>query len=470
LGIEACEQTIVGFAAISWMLDDLVTAPNELSGRDCGKPGGIFMFDWKGRLRRVQSLILSVVFLVSSVTLATAAGRPADAFARSLSSTERSSFEAWYRAQIFHGAAMDAYWANVAKKRRIRRAKRRKRREFTDRDYVANLPPVYDGPGISKTLVRQWRKFRDADRPTTRPKKRKGLPGLDVYMASARRHFNFAPERIPEIEFKRRYAREALSLGLTKEQVVRVYALETGGRGTADMQAGINPITRKGRPISSALGYAQLLAANSINVLSKHGPGLVKRLTVMVQRERDPKRRRQLGTKLDVLRGMVQTARSVPYKWSRHQAFARTSRGRALHVMNMDGVIGPWMQVVKLADLKRMAARKGRAKLSGAEIELMNLAGPATGLEMMRRTGIDKPTTNFFSRRAYYRNTVVRGKNSRGLLAALEKRMQAGMKNKGAKEFIEVFDSLLGRRRSAAPQPRAVKAFGFAPRAFQPQQ
>lgn len=418
--------------------------------------------------RRAWLLTLSAAVLFLSSTLLEAAGRRADEFARTLRGAERTAFESWYRSQIFYAAALDAYWAKVDKKRRLRRAKRRRGAAFADRDYVTDWPPVYSGKKISKTLIRRWRRFRDRDKPKTTRRQRKGLPGLDVYMASARRHFNFAPERIPEAEFKRRYAREALSLGLTKDQVIRVYALETGGRGTADMQAGINPITRKGRPISSALGYAQLLAANSVNVLSKHGPSFVRRLDGMVRREANATRRQRLGLKLDVLRRMVRTAQSVPYKWSRHRAFARTSRGQALHVMNMDGVIGPWMQVVKLADLKRMAARKGRPRLSGAEIELMNLAGPATGLEMMRRTGIDKPTTNFFSRRAYYRNTVVRNKDSRGLLVALERRMQAGMKNKGAREFIAIFDELLGVRRTPVQTRPAAQAFGFAPRAFNP--
>ena len=52
---------------------------------------------------------------------------------------------------------------------------------------------------------------------------------------------------------------------------MRIYALETGGQGTYDMQAGFNPLTKQGRAISSALGYAQLLHANSVGELVKHG-------------------------------------------------------------------------------------------------------------------------------------------------------------------------------------------------------
>lgn len=424
---------------------------------------------WRSYASVAGALLVGSVMAFAALSLPASAGRPADDFARTLQGSERGQFEAWYRSQIFFDASMDAYWDQVESKRRGRRAKRRSRQAFTDQDYVTELPPEYAGPTISSALRQRWGRFRDRDKPKSTPGERKGLPGLDVYLASAERYFGFRPERIAEREFKRRYAREALSYGLTKDQVVRVYALETGGRGTADMQAGIHPIKKTGRPISSALGYAQLLAANSINVLSKHGHTFIARMQEDVNRTRDATRRRQLENKLSVLRRMVATAKSVPYKWSRHVAFARTSKGRALHVMNMDGDVGPWMQVVKLADLKKMAERRGLPNLSGEQIELMNLAGPATGLEMMAETGLNKPTSNFFSRRAYYRNTVVRGKDSRGLLVALDRRMQAGLKNDGAKEFLAVFDELLGVRKRASRDEGEIKPFGFAPFAFQSQ-
>jgi hypothetical protein len=421
------------------------------------------------RLDRAVYAALCIVLIMTAMGMPATAGRKADAFALTLGNGDRAKFEAWYRSQIFFDAAMDAYWAKVEKRRRLRRVKRRKKLAFSDRDYVATYPPRYEGPTIARSLIKRWRRYRDADKPPGQRRRRKKLPGLDVYLASARKHFNFAPERIPEREFKRRYAQESLSYGLTRDQVVRVYALETGGRGTADMQAGIHPIKRTGEPISSALGYAQLLAANSINVLAKHGSSLVKRLAGLVAKEANPQRRRQLQAKLNVLRRMVRTAKSVPYNWRRHIRFSRTPRGQSLHVLNIDGDIGPWMQVVKLADLKRLAARRGHAQLSGAQIELMNLAGPVTGLEMMLPTGLNKPTTNFFSRRAYYRNTVVRGKNSSGLLKALEGRMRASIKNKGAQEFLAVFDELQQRRSKAKGAEPGPRSFGFMPYAFRPE-
>jgi hypothetical protein len=367
-------------------------------------------------------------------------------FGDTLSSSDRAVFEKWYFAQLAHGAALDAYWRKVEHKRHVRRALRRKGRSFKARHYVSINPPRYEGPSLAAALRTRWRKFRDQGRPEGRREKSE-LPRLADYLAAARRYYKFTPERIPEAEFKRRYAREALAAGLTKSQVLRIYALETGGLGTADMLAGIHPISRKGQPISSALGYAQLLSANTINMIAKHGRGFLVRLRAMARRARDRQRRKVLLGKIHALRAMVRTARSVPFRWSRHVALSRTGRGRGLHPLNIDGDIGPWLQVIKLAELKKLAAKHGRPNLSGAEIELMNLAGPGTGLEMMGKVARDKPTTNFFSRRAYYRNTIVRGRDAQGLLAALEGRMQANIKNDGAREFARIFDALLQRRR-----------------------
>lgn len=387
--------------------------------------------------------VLFAMLLAPSAIAATKASQ----FSATLGAEQRKVFEAWYVAQISHRAALNGYWRQIDRKRQIRRKKKRARRALTSQDYVSKFPPKYNGPALPKRLLARWRQFQAKDAPPR--KKRDPLPGVADYLASAKRHYNFTPERIPEREFKRRYALEALRYGLTKEQVVRVFALETGGNGTADMQAGIHPITKRGRPISSALGYAQLLAANSINVMAKHGPKFVARLERKMKRERVEARRRVLADKLRALRAMLRTAKSIPYKWSRQRALARTSRGRGLHPLNIDGDIGPWMQVIKLADIKNLAARRGKPNIESAELELMNLAGPGTGLEMMRQAGLDKPTANFFSRRAYYRNSIVRGRTSSGLIKALAKRMDQNMKKKGSREFLAVFEEIIASRQQA---------------------
>lgn len=391
----------------------------------------------------VAALLLGLAGL-SNVALADAV----QDFLATLPPSQKAEFSAWRAANTRHDRAVDAYWASVERKRKGRNAKRSKTKFFNSDDYVWTFPPAYKGPGISADLRRRWSGFlaaRKAPEPGKKP--REPIPGLDDFLAAARQHYAFTPTRVSEREFKRRYAHEALSLGLTKTQVVRVYALETGGNGTADMQAGINPITRKGRPISSALGYAQLLHANTIGELVKHGNTFIKRLQRMKADAPTQARAEELQRKIYSLQLMMKSARSVPNNWYRHVAYAKTSRGYGMHAINLDGDIGPWLQALKLRGLKDFARRKGVTNLSGEEIELMNLSGPATGLEMMQPVGLTAPTTNFFARRAYYVNKMVNDKTSAELLAEFTRRMDASSRKPGAVEFARAFDEVIASRR-----------------------
>lgn len=397
-----------------------------------------------------RALLLAALLTAQFIWLGPAAAAPLrEQFSTTLSGEERRVFDAYVTAQVFHEAAQDAYWSHVDKLRERRKAKKKRSETLTTADYVQEQPPVYSGPSLPKALAKRWADFQAAQEKKTPTPPRDEIPNLADFVASARKHYAFVPEQVSERTFKERYAREALALGLNGDQVVRVYALETGGLGTADMQAGIHPISRKGAPISTALGYAQLLAANSINELSRHGMGFVARLKQMAQRaEPGSQRQRQFLHKARALERMVRKAKSVPYIWSRHVAFANTDVGRGIHAVNLDADIGPWLQVIKLKGLKETAEKAGRGRLSGAEIELMNLAGPGTGLEMMGPAGRNAPTTNFFARAAYYRNTIVRGKTSQELLLALDERMEANLKNAGSIEFKEVFSRLAGAARA----------------------
>jgi hypothetical protein len=122
-----------------------------------------------------------------------------------------------------------------------------------------------------------------------------------------------------------------------------------------------------------------------------------------------------------------------------------TPAGLGIHALNLDADVGPWIQVLKLKGLRDSAATYGRPSLSGAEIELMNLAGPATGLEMMTPLGRQMPTANFFSEGGYARNPVVQNKTAAELLAALESRMEVHLKKPGSIEFAQIFDQVARR-------------------------
>jgi len=390
--------------------------------------------------RIVACLALGALCIAAGPAPVEAAGRSAENFARTLAPAERKLFEDYLSAQATHDFKSDAYWREVSDKKALRRGKRGRGQAVTPADYVTTFPPKYQGPELPAPLAKRWAAYQAEDAEKKQKPPPKPLPGLAEFLAAAEVEYNFKPERIPEREFKVRYAREAISLGLSGDQVVRVYALETSGLGTADMVSGIHPIKKTGKPISSAIGYAQLLTANTTDEITKHGPKFLARLKAMAgDRSLSPDRRRALADKHDKLAAMIKAARSIPHRWDQHVAFAKTRRGMGIHAINLDGDIGPWLQVVKLYGLKEMADKAGMSNLSGAEIELMNLAGPGTGLEMMRPAARKAATTNFFARDAYYRNTIVRDKTSAELLVALDKRMDDNITNPGAIEFAEAF-------------------------------
>lgn len=397
---------------------------------------------------------------------ATLAGFPVHAqslvqsFRATLAPDARKLFDDWYAAQTFHDAGLDAFWDHVVTLRAGRRRKKAAGQPLTADDYVPGFPPVYNGPTLPAEIARAWaeaRRREEAERPSPQPPEE--IATVADFLSAARAVYGFVPDLVPEREFKRRYAAESLRIGLTKAQVVRVYAFETGGKGTADMQSGIDPIKKEGKAISTALGYAQLLAANSVNEIVKHGPAFAERLSQMAgQRGIDAARARSLSDKAGILRRMTAKARGVPNVWATHIAFGKTPEGLGIHAINLDGDIGPWLQVIKLQGIREEGAKAGRATLSPAELELMNLAGPATGLEMMQPAGRVATTPNFFERGGYGRNTVVRGKTAAELLAAIDKRMDENSAVAGAVEFAAVFDEVMGAR-AAMPTP---VGFGLA--------
>ena len=370
-------------------------------------------------------------------------------FLGTLSNGEATAFQHWKEARQTHEQELDTYWDKVLAKRELRKKKRVTKVPFETSDFVMTFPPAYNGPKLTADLARKYEKFV-SDQEKSEPTPPKEMATVADYLASAKQVYSFTPERLSEKQFKQRYAEEAAAFGLVKEQVVRVYALETGGIGTYDMQAGIHPIKKTGHAISSALGYAQLLDANSVNELSKHGEFFVQRLR---DKARNPNvsaaRLAALKTKIAVVQKMYAKVKRVPFDWEQHQAFAKTPEGQGIHTLNLDGDIGPMLQAIKLQGLKETAEKAGRTQLSGAAMELMNLSGPVTGLEMMQPAGEKAPVTNFFARRAYYVNKMVIGLTGEQLLAELSRRMDADVKSAGSREFAEAFDTAAASARTA---------------------
>jgi len=334
-------------------------------------------------------------------------------------------------------ADASAYWSAIAEKRRGRNAKRREHQQVTLDDYVLTQPPVYTGP-------RRPLNPEGEPEPEATPRPKKIIPVVGDLLQAASDNFQWTPQRpASEADFKRAYARFAAAAGLTREQTVRVYAFETGGNGNHDMQAGLSSWRPGAHAISTAIGYNQLLTTNSVELIAERGPLFVKVLSDRAAQLSGPARQ-AMDAKIAVLRQMVAIARSVPDEWSEHEKIGDTPQGWALHAMVLDIDVGPMLQTHKLLTSVLFARTKGYSRpLSAAELEMMNLTGDSTGLDMVTMPPDMReqvPTANFFQRSGYERNPVASRNNTVArLLAVTDARMDANSLLPGARELAAAF-------------------------------
>jgi hypothetical protein len=271
---------------------------------------------------------------------------------------------------------------------------------------------------------------------------RKAIPVVADLMQAAAEQFQFTPQRpTTELEFKRAYARYARTAGLTPEQAVRVYSFETGGTGNYDVQSGIEHGGK--RAISTAIGYNQLLTTNTVELLAEQGHEFIRALAERAAGLSGPARK-AMDYKLAVLKKMVAFTRTVPDDWSAHERLADTAQGWACHAMVLDIDVGPMLQTHKLLTSVIFARAKGYNRpLSAAELEMMNLTGDGTGLDMVTMPQAMReqvPTSNFFQRGGYERNPVaIRHNTVAKLLAVTDERMDFNSNKPGAKELAAAF-------------------------------
>jgi hypothetical protein len=341
-----------------------------------------------------------------------------------------AALAAYLQAQASYAAASETYWTEIAAKRHARFAKRANHDALALDDYVLTQPPIYTGPS----------KPRDPSKPNEAPQRLAVyVPVVADFLAAAQREFKFVPRRPQsESDFKRFYAKVASAAGLTKEQIVRIYGFESGGNGDYEVQAGLE-YNKQARAITTALGYNQLLATNSVEIVAESGNGLLKSLEARAA-QLPADERRSLENKIAIVRRMVGFSRSVPDDWNQHQALAETSKGLGIHALNLDLDIGPLLQTQKLLDSVLFARRKGYSRtLSAAELEMMNLTGDGNGYDMivMPPAWREKvPTANFFQRHGYNDNPVAQRNNVVAkLIAATDARMNQEVNKPGAKEL-----------------------------------
>ena len=350
----------------------------------------------------------------------------------------RRKLREYLEARAAYEQQASAYWNSIAEKRRGRNAKRREHQAIALDDYVLTQPPVYTGP---KRPVNP--QPSPAEPEETAPE-RKYIPVVADLLKAAAEHFQFAPQRpASEVEFKRAYARVASAAGLTREQAVRVYSFETGGNGNHDMQSGLSASRPGSHAVSTAIGYNQLLTTNSVELIAEQGQEFVHALTEKAARLSGAPRQ-AMDRKVAVLKRMVALARSVPDEWAQHEKLGDTPQGWAIHAMVLDIDVGPLLQTHKLLTSVIFARAKGYARvLSAAELEMMNLTGDSTGLDMVTMPQVMReqvPTSNFFQRSGYERNPVaIRHNTVAKLLAVTDSRMDSNSKLQGARDLAAAF-------------------------------
>ena len=358
-----------------------------------------------------------------------AAAEPSHAQRVATQAQSGASYEArlaaYTRARNAYEAEASAYWDQISEKRRTRFAKRRNNQPVGLDDYVLTQPPVYTGPP----------KPPGPDVPDVTKPPRAPIPVVADFLKAAADHYRFVPQRPgSDLDFKRAYAKEAKAAGLTRDQIVRIYAFETGGNGTYDVQSGLTHPRPNARAISTAVGYNQLLTTNSVSLLAGYGDQFLRAL-----HQRDVP-----DNKVAHLKRMIAFSKTVPNQWGEHDKLAKTRGGMGIHAAVLDRDFGPLLQVQKLLNSVKFAQTKGHdARLTAAELEMMNLTGDGNGIDLVTMPQSLRervPTSNFFQRGGYERNGIAR---RTGTVAALYAEMNGIMdrasQQPGAKELASAF-------------------------------
>jgi hypothetical protein len=233
---------------------------------------------------------------------------------------------------------------------------------------------------------------------------------------------DFSVERDDESTFKRHYVKEAVRLGeqvgfsaaTTRDLIGHMYAIEGGGWGTADTMAGMNQTMvfsntvdqtslaqqrEKFVPISSGVGYNQLLRATTLYLFHANGKDISTRLNDIADRAQDPARSQALHDKarlVGTLSEMIdKQAAAVPNAakyydttgqptWDLYAKLATTETtllpnypytgnqlATAVHALNLDKDIGPIIQAEDVRSLLTFAQRNNILGLLNDKVSIM---------------------------------------------------------------------------------------------------
>ena len=121
---------------------------------------------------------------------------------------------------------------------------------------------------------------------------------------------------------------------------------------------GSNNAVPGAQAISTALGYNQLLATNSVSLMAEKGDQIHCRAAAQSGCSERRDARGPGAEALVALRRMVEFCRSVPDEWSEHEKLAATPAGLGIHALNLDLDIGPLLQAQKLLELNPVRPRQ----------------------------------------------------------------------------------------------------------------
>jgi hypothetical protein len=380
----------------------------------------------------------------------------------------RTALAEYQKARAAYDAETAQYWQNIRTQQAARRTKRSNRQPIVESDYVLDHPPEYKGPAAPP--IPDFMAEKRLVTPPPRPSITTSSPPVVAdFLAAAKNNYGFTPRSTEERAYMLAFAREALAIGLSAEQVVGVYALETGGIGPYSRQSGVfttnnqcQAIPPRGTPAGSlALGYVQLLPANSVLSTQKLVGNITQRLNAMAQTA-TPARAMELRTKATLIQRMVAdvnqwvAAYTGPKNnWNEYVTYGRTPNGLAMHALNLDADVGPWIQAGKLLGIKQYAARQGINGLTSAQLELINLVGDGRGVDAMQPAAQNASSANFFDRSGYEGNPVAKNKTASGLLAHLAGIIERRKKECGSVWFFEAFETA-ERERIQSPQRRGA--------------
>jgi hypothetical protein len=392
-------------------------------------------------LRRQTSILAGAVWLVLLPQLACgqdAGARPtaSQASAEAMADYRRKLRDFTLAWQSFDSEASE-YWSAIVEKRRARQTKRRSGQAMSLDDYVLTQPPVYVGPPRPINPA-------EPDKPPPVARDAKYVPTIPEMLASAQKYFQFAPRRpTSELEFKRAYAKAVAAEGVAPDLAVRLYGFETGGIGTYDVQSGLLNARPGAKPLSAAVGYNQLLITYTMHLLADQGEDFVQALTTKASGLAGADRE-AMSAKIAALKRMIAFSRTVAANWNAQEKLGETPQGWGVHATLLDIDVGPLLQARKLNGSIRFARTQGyRERLTAAELQMMNLMGDGSGLDIitMPQTMREQvPTSNFFQRRGYERNSVASRNNTVSkLLAVTDARMDAAVQQPGARDLAASF-------------------------------